>query len=45
VTCYEVNDMSQAVDLERPFDDLVVLLAERNFDLYEAVGDGTIRST
>ncbi len=45
VTCYEVNDMSQAVDLERAFDDLVVLLAERNFDLYEAVGDGTIRST
>ena len=36
VTCYEVNDMSQGFDLERAFDDLVVLLvllAERNFDL------------
>lgn len=33
------------VDLGAAFDDVVTLLAERNFDLYETPGDGTIRQT
>lgn len=44
ITCYEVNDSTTPVDLTTAFDDLVTLLAERNFDLYETPGDGTIRS-
>ncbi len=44
ITCYEVNDPTTPVDLDSAFDDLVTLLAERNFDLYEAPGDGTIRA-
>lgn len=43
VTAYEVNDPTTPVDLSTVFDDLVTLIAERNFDLYEAPGDGTIR--
>ena len=43
VTCYEVNDPETVVDLEAAFDELVELTAERNFDMYEAPGDGSIR--
>jgi hypothetical protein len=43
ITCYEVNDQGSPVDLDAAFDDIVTLLAERNFDLYESPGDGTIR--
>jgi hypothetical protein len=45
ITAYEVNDPTTPVDLDAAFNDLINLLAERNFDLYEAVGDGTIRRT
>jgi len=44
ITCYEVNDPTTPVNLDSAFDDLITLLAERNFDLYEAPGDGTIRA-
>ena len=43
ITCYEVNDRHTEVDLATAFDEIVELAAERNFDTYEAVGDGTIR--
>lgn len=43
ITCYEVNDPDNEVDLETAFDELVELTAERNFDMYEAASDGTIR--
>lgn len=43
VTCYEVNDQDKVVDLGTAFDELVELTAERNFDMYEATGDDTIR--
>ena len=42
VTCYEVSDPTTPVDLETAFDGIVELVAERNFDLYEAT-DGVIR--
>lgn len=45
VTCYEVNDPGTPVELSDALDDIVTLIAERNFDLYEAPGDGTIRRT
>jgi len=46
ITCYEVHDPDAPVDLDAVFDDLVELIAERNFDLYEADPDnGTLRST
>lgn len=45
LTCYEVNDPSTPVELSSVLDDLVTLLAERNFDLYEATDDGSIRRT
>jgi len=41
VRAFEVNDESQEVDLEAAFDDLVELLGERNFDLYDGT-DGKI---
>jgi hypothetical protein len=41
--CCEVNNRESEVELETAFDELIDLLAERNFDLYEAVGDGAIR--
>lgn len=44
ITCFEVNDDTTPVDLAAAFDDIVTLLAERNFDLYETPGDGTIRA-
>lgn len=43
ITCYEVNDPNNEVELEAAFDDLVLMVAERNFDLYESAGDGAIR--
>ena len=43
ITCYEVNDQHSNVALATVFDELVDLVAERNFDMYEAGGDGTIR--
>ena len=39
---YEVNDLETEVPLEQMFDDLIVLLGERNFDLYEGL-DGAIK--
>jgi hypothetical protein len=43
VVCFEVNDPHTSVDLETAFDELIALTAERNFDMYETPGDGTIR--
>ncbi len=43
VTCYEVHDPDTPVDLHKTLDDIVELVAERNFDLYEATGDGSVR--
>ena len=34
--CYEVNNRDEPVPLERAFDELVMLTAERNFDIYQA---------
>lgn len=45
VTCYEVNDRHNAVALATVFDELVTLTVERNFDLYEEMGDGVLRRT
>lgn len=45
LTCYEVHHREQPMQLANAFDELIDLIAERNFDLYEAVGDGTIRAT
>jgi len=42
ITCYEVNDQHTEVDLATAFDELVALTAERNFDMYEAGGNGTM---
>lgn len=42
VTCYEVHDPDNPIELEQAFDEVVELVAERNFDLYEAL-DGNIR--
>ena len=43
VTCYEVNDPNTPLDLEKVFDEVVGLTAERNFDLYEPGEPGCIR--
>jgi hypothetical protein len=43
IACYEVNDPTTPVELDDALDELVTLLGERNFDLYESPGDGTIR--
>lgn len=43
VICHEVNSPLEPVELETVFDELVMLTAERNFDIYEATGDGKIR--
>ena len=40
--CYQVNDSTTKVSLGAAFDELVVLVAERNFDFYEA-HNGTVR--
>lgn len=42
--CYHVSDASRQVPLVDVFDELVDLVAERNFDLYESVA-GKIRKT
>lgn len=38
-----MHDPHTPVDLEQVLDDIVELVAERNFDLYEATGDGSVR--
>lgn len=43
VVCHEVNSSEAPVALGVVFDDLIALTAERNFDMYETPGDGTIR--
>jgi len=43
VTYYEVNDPETPVELSAALEDIVELVAEQNFDLYEASGDGLIR--
>ncbi len=43
LSCWEVHHREDEVELSSAFDDMIDLLAERNFDLYEALGDGTIR--
>ena len=43
VRCYEVSDPDTEISISDALDDLVELIGERNFDLYEAVGDGSIR--
>lgn len=43
VTAYEVNSPDTPVDLEAALDDIMQLVAERNFDLYEATNTGEIR--
>lgn len=43
VTAYEVNDLDTPVELDAALDDIVQLVAERNFDLYEATDNGEIR--
>lgn len=45
LSCWEVHHREDEVELATAFNDMIDLLAERNFDLYEAVGDGTIRRT
>ena len=42
VECYHVTDATTVVPLEQAMSELVDLLGERNFDLYEAV-DGVIK--
>lgn len=45
LTGYEVHHRETPVQLASAFDELIDLLVERNFDLYEALGDGRIRRT
>ena len=42
INCYHVADQTQKVDIDEALTELVDLVGERNFDLYEAV-DGKIR--
>lgn len=44
IKAYEVNDEGTEVDLDAALADVLELLAERNFDLYETL-DGSIRRT
>jgi hypothetical protein len=41
--CFHVSDPTTPVALEEAFDDIIELLAERNFDLYEEDRAGNIR--
>lgn len=41
-TCYHVSDPTTLVNLSDAFDEIVTIVAERNFDFYEAIG-GEIR--
>jgi hypothetical protein len=43
VRCFHVSDADREVSLEQMMDDLVGLIAERNFDLYEDDGAGGVR--
>lgn len=43
VICHEVNSPDAPVALNVVFDDLIDLTAERNFDMYEKTGEGSIR--
>lgn len=43
ITCYSVADASTPVDLDAAMDELIGLLGERNFDLYEADDLGNVR--
>lgn len=42
IACYHVADPSSAVDIDEALTDLINLVGDRNFDLYEAA-DGSIR--
>ena len=44
VRAYEVNDGGTEVDLDEAMDDIVTLIGERNFDLYDGT-DGVITKT
>ncbi|MBI3215307.1 MAG: hypothetical protein HYZ38_15875 [Mycobacterium sp.] len=39
---YEVHDKANEIDLDAAFDDMIDLIGERNFDLYDAA-DGQVR--
>lgn len=41
--CFEVSDSSTEIDIDTAFTGLIQRVAERNFDLYEASPDGTVR--
>lgn len=43
--CFHVSDPNAPVELGEVLDELVELVAERNFDLYEADGTGNLRRT
>ena len=37
IRAFEVNDLITEVPLDQMFDDLITLIGERNFDLYEGL--------
>jgi hypothetical protein len=41
--CFHVNDATTSIPLEQAFVEIVELVAERNFDLYEEDKAGNIR--
>ncbi|UXA16745.1 hypothetical protein [Mycobacterium sp. SMC-4] len=43
VVCHEVDNPDAPVALGAVFDDLIELTVERNFDMYEATGEGSIK--
>jgi hypothetical protein len=43
IECYRVDDATRAWQFSEVLDDLVELLAERNFDFYESDGNGGLR--
>ncbi|MDO4243245.1 MAG: hypothetical protein Q4C85_05700 [Actinomyces sp.] len=43
VRVFEVNDLETEVSLDEMFDDLVTLVGERNFDLYEGVAGQVVK--
>lgn len=43
VECFHVTDSHHPVELDTVMAELVILVAERNFDLYEEDGTGSIR--
>lgn len=42
IEAFEANDLTRSVDLDDALDDMMTLIGERNFDLYDAAG-GLIR--